>query len=155
MQRLAALAVTFAFSFQMASPLVLTAATPSRATLSGIVQGSSGQPLVNYRTQLRNVLTGLLVARTTSSAAGSFTFPGLNAATYMVEVVDSTGQVIGTSGVTPVAAGANVAVAVQAPNGVSTSGGINTAMLLTVLAGGLGVAALAYGLTRDEASPSR
>lgn len=155
MQRLAALAVTLAFSVHTASPLVRTAAAQSGATLSGIAQGSSGQPLVNYRTQLRNVLTGLLVAETTSSAAGSFTFTGLDAASYMVEVVDSTGQVIGTSGVTPVAAGATVAVAVQAPNGGSASAGVNTAVLLTVLAGSLGIAALAYGLTRDEASPSR
>jgi hypothetical protein len=57
--------------------------------------------------------------------------------------------------VTQVAPGANVAVAVQAAGGVGASGGgINMAVLLTVLAAGVGSAALVVGLQGDS-SPSR
>lgn len=156
MHRLAALAVAAVFSLHTASPFVTTAAAQNNATLSGIAQSSSGQALVNHQARLRNVLTGQVVGRTTSGAGGHFAFAGLSAASYVVEMVDLTGRIIGTSGVATVTPGANVAVAVQAAGGVAGSGaGINTAVLLTALAGGLGVTALAYGLTRDEASPSR
>jgi hypothetical protein len=156
MHRLPVLALTAVFTLHTASPLVTTAAAQANATLSGIAQSSSGQALVNYQAWLRNVLTAQIVGRTTSSAAGHFTFAGLSAASYVVEMVDTTGQIIGTSGVATVTPGANVAVAVQAASGAAgTGGGVNTALLLTALAGGLGVAAFAYGLTRDEASTSR
>jgi hypothetical protein len=126
-----------------------------QGTLSGTARDSSGQPLVNYTARLRDALSGRIVGETLSSQVGTFAFPGLNAASYVVEVVDRTGRVVGTSAVTKVASGSNAAVAVQAAGGLGGSAALNTGLLLTVLAASAGVAALVIGLNQEEASPSR
>lgn len=125
-----------------------------QGTLSGTARDSSGQPLVNYTARLRDALSGRVVGTTLSSQVGTFAFPGLNAASYVVEVVDRTGRVVGTSAVTKVVSGSNAAVAVQAAGGLGGSA-LNTGLLLTVLAASAGVAALVIGLNQEEASPSR
>jgi hypothetical protein len=149
MRRVAAAVLALTFALQ---GVPLDAAL--QGTLSGTARDSSGRPLVNYTTRLRDAMTGRVAGTTFSNQVGTFAFPGLKAASYVVEVVDRTGHVIGASAVTKVADGSNVAVAVQAAGGLGASA-LNTGLLLTVLAASAGVAALVVGLNQEEVSPSR
>jgi hypothetical protein len=152
MRRIGILALAFALTL-----VAVAAQAQSTGTLSGTAQSSNGQSLANYTVQLRNVQTGALVGSTTSNAAGSFTFDGLNPANYVVEIVNSAGQVVGTSAVTAVAAGAAVTVSVTAAAAASltTSGGVSTAVIITTVAAVAGVAGIVVAANNGEASPSR
>src|SRR3954469_22834722 len=111
--------VAIALSSSMFGSAALAAAAPRAqtevASLSGTASSSAGQTLANVTVQLRDVATGQLAGTTTSSATGAFSFGGLQAGTYTVEVVGATGQIIGSSAAVTVAAGATVTgVAVSA-----------------------------------------
>ena len=159
-------ACTLVSSLFVTAPLFATPG-PETASLSGSASGSSGETLPNVTVQLRNVQTGELAGTTTSSATGSFSFAGLPAGTYTVEVV-SAGQIIGTSAAVSVAAGAAVtgiavsataaAVAGAAAAGARTaaaSTGISTAVIITTIAAGAGIAGAVAVATNGNASPSR
>jgi hypothetical protein len=106
--------------------------------------------------QLRDVLTGELVGTTRCDRAGAFVFTNLNPGNYVVEVVNAQGDVIGTSAVSAVAAGATVAISVTAATAVAAAtGGISTAVILTTLAAAAGVAAVVVVTNRGQASASQ
>ena len=113
--------------------------------------------------------TGQLAGSTTSNAAGSFTFTGLNPANYVVEVVNQAGTIVGSSSAVAVTAGATVTVTVSttaaaaiagaggaaaaAGGGAATAAGVSTAVIVTTVAAAAGVAAaIAVAVT---GSPSR
>jgi len=102
----------------LGAPLSAAAAVKSPAqqggTLKGTAQGADKQPLPNYTVQVRNVANGQIAGTTTSTSAGSFSFGGLQAGNYVIEVVDAAGKVVGLSSSVAVAAGATVTVAVTA-----------------------------------------
>jgi hypothetical protein len=141
------------------------------ASLSGTASSSAGQTLANVTVQLRDVATGQLAGTTTSSATGAFSFGGLQAGTYTVEVVGATGQIVGTSAAISVTAGATVTgVAVSATaaavaagaaagaavaGGTAAAGGISTAVIVTTVAAAAGVAGAVAVATNGNASPSR
>jgi hypothetical protein len=154
MRRSAAALVAFAFALNtIPAPI---AVAQEMATLSGTAQNSSGRALARYTVQVRDAVSGDVVGSTLSNSAGSFTFTGLPPASYIVEVVDAAGQVVGTSAVTTVTAGANVAVAVQAAAIAGATGGFMTMpLLLTILGAAGGVSAWAVAENQEEASPSR
>jgi len=143
-------------------------AQSQEGSLSGTASSSTGQTLANVTVQLRNVATGQLAGTTTSTATGSFSFGGLQAGTYAVEVVNAAGQIIGTSGAISVAAGAVVtgvsvsatAAAVAAgaaagAGGAAAAGGISTAVIVTTVAAAAGVAGAVAVATSGNASPSK
>jgi hypothetical protein len=115
MRRFVAFALIFAVAL-VGAPLTAAAAkAPAQGgTLKGIAQGADKKPLPNYTVQVRNVANGQLAGTTTSTAAGSFSFEGLQAGSYVIEVVDATGKVVGLSSAISVAAGATVSVSVTA-----------------------------------------
>jgi len=78
----------------------------SSASVSGAASDNTGQVLANTGVQLRNVSTGQISGRTTTNAAGQFSFAGLAPGTYVVEVVNASGQIVGTSGSVVVGGGA-------------------------------------------------
>src|SRR3954469_6583969 len=140
------------------------------ASLSGTASSSAGQTLGNVTVQLRDVATGQLAGTTTSSATGAFSFGGLQAGTYAVEVVSATGQIVGTSAAISVTAGATVtgvavsataaavaggAAAAGAAAGAAASTGISTAVIITTVAAAAGVAGAVAVATNGNASPSR
>jgi carboxypeptidase family protein len=140
------------------------------ASLSGTASSSAGQTLANVTVQLRDVVTGQLAGTTTSSATGAFSFAGLQAGTYTVEVVSATGQIVGTSAAISVTAGATVtgvavsataaavaggAAAAGAAAGAAASTGISTAVIITTVAAAAGVAGAVAVATNGNASPSR
>jgi hypothetical protein len=159
----------------MVSALPVSAAgrPTGQAQATGAIQGtatsSTGQTLPNFTVQLRNLQTGQLAGSTTSNAAGSFSFTGLNPANYVVEVVNQAGTIVGSSSAVAVTAGATVTVTVTttaaaaiagaggtaagAGGGAATAAGVSTAVIVTTVAAAAGVAAaIAIAVT---GSPSR
>jgi hypothetical protein len=99
---------------------------------------------------------------TTTNAAGQFSFVGLNAGNYVVEVVNATGTVIATSTPTAVAAGSVATV------GVSVAGAVvagtaataapffgSTLGIAAVAAAGAAVGGVTVAASRPQASGSQ
>jgi Carboxypeptidase regulatory-like domain len=140
--------------------------TAASGSLSGTASSSSGQVMANTILHLRNLETGELAGATTSSAAGQFSFVGLNPGTYAVEVLNASGRIVGTSGsvaigdgaaVTGVSVTASAAVSASdasAASGVAAAAGHgSTAAIVGVAAAAAGVVGAAY--TGGTASPSQ
>lgn len=168
MRHIVAVSVSLALALQSAPMFAASAKKTAGATgvaglgqvgtgaLRGTARSSAGQTLGNYRVQLRNVATGQLAGSTTSDAAGVFSFTGLSPANYIVEILNGAGQIVGTSAVTAVAAGATASIAVSAATAtLTTPRRVNTALLLTTIAAGAGITAIIVAKNKDEASPSR
>jgi hypothetical protein len=171
MRRLTAFALAFGLTLS-GVPLV---AAPARAgqgqtaSLSGTATSSAGQTVANATVQLRNLATGQLAGTTTSSATGTFSFSGLPAGNYAVEVVNAAGQIIGTSASIAVAAGATItgvtvtataaaagaAAGAGAAGGGAASTGVSTALIITSIAAAGGIAGVVVAVNRSDASPSR
>lgn len=137
-----------------------------QGTLSGIAQNASNQVMSGVKVQLRNVDTGQLAGTTTSGANGGYEFTGLSQGNYVVEIVDATGKIIGTSASIAVAAGAVIsgvivsasaagAVAAAAAAGGLTAFFTSTGGLLVLAGAAVGVAAGVAAATGGDASPSR
>ena len=153
------------------------------ALLSGTATSSTGRAVGFVIVRLRSMETGRLLAVTTSSASGAFTFTPIGAGTYVVEVVSIAGQIAGTSAALSVAAGAVVtgvtvttvmpAAAVAAGGaaggaaagaaggaaGSTAAGGASflatTAGVVTTVAGNAAIAAVTLAEGKPEASPSK
>jgi|KBSMisStaDraftv2_1062788.scaffolds.fasta_scaffold590437_2 hypothetical protein len=158
MRRLLAVVVAFTLS---AAPLLQAAAgAQATASVAGMARSSAGQPMANSTVQLRNLTTGQLVGTTKSSASGAFNFAALPAGRYAVEVLNATGQIIGTSAALDVAVGAaisGVAVAAGATGAaaVGAGAGLSTAAIIGITAAAIGAGVAGYAVARDEASPSK
>jgi SdrD B-like protein len=132
---------------------------PTSASLSGTASDNTGQVRANTGVQLRNVSTGQLVGSTTTNAVGQFSFVGLTPGTYVVEVVNTAGQIVGTSGSVVISGGAartGVSVTTSAATKVAAATGFSshaTAIILSAAAAGVagGIAVAAGG----TASPSQ
>lgn len=139
------------------------AAQSQGASISGKAATASGQPMANGTPRLRNLDTGKLAASTTSSAAGGFSFNGIPAGNYVIELVDAKGQIIGTSAPIAVTPGATItgvtvtASAAATPGAIAgaAAGGIGTATTVAAVAAAAGIAGLVVATTRQTASPSR
>ena len=173
MRRIVALALASSLTLSTLSSAPLFAAQAA-ASLSGTATSSSGQSVANATVHLRNLANGQLAGSTTSSTAGSFSFAGLQAGSYAVEVVNAAGQIVGTSASIGVAAGAAVsgiavstsaalagAAAGGAAAGAAAAGagaataGISTAVIVTTAAAAAGVAGAVAIAKKGDASPSR
>lgn len=137
----------------------------SQATLSGVAITPMGQPVSNSIVQARNLLTGLIGGSSTTASTGQFAILGLNPGSYVVEIVDVAGQIIGTSSFISATAGTAVGVTVTATTGtlsaISTATGL-AATLSTAAAESVKTAATAAGfagvvapVATEIASPSR
>lgn len=85
-----------------------------QGALSGVAQNADKAPLPNFRVHVRNANTGELAGSTTSNQAGEFAFANLQPGSYVVEIVDAAGKVVGLSPSMTVAAGSTVTVTVGA-----------------------------------------
>ncbi len=90
-------------------PAGLFAAPPARQQttggLEGIAKDAQQQNLPGVRVQVRNA-NGQLVATGTTNSTGSFAFTGMPPGTYTIELLDAAGNIVGTSAVVTVTAGA-------------------------------------------------
>ena len=130
-----------------------TQAQAATGAINGTATSSTGQTLSNFTVQVRNLQTGQLMGTTTSNAAGSFSFAGLNPANYVIEVVNQAGAIVGSSSAISVAAGATVTVTVSATAAAAIAGaaagaaaaagsaaGISTLVIVTTVAAAAGIA---------------
>jgi hypothetical protein len=133
---------------------------PSSASLSGTASDNSGQVRANTGVQLRNVSTGQLVGSTTTNAVGQFSFVGLTPGTYVVEVLNTAGQIVGTSGSVAIRGGAaktGVSVTTSAATKVAAATGFSSHATAIIL-GAAAAAGVAGGIavaTGGTASPSQ
>jgi len=171
MRRLVAIALSSTLALQ-AAPLMAAALgaraaqAPATGAINGTAQSSTGQLLRNYTVQLRNLERGQIAGSTTSNAAGGFSFAGLSPANYMIEVVNSSGAIVGSSASIGVTAGSTTTVAVSAAAGAvagttaaaagtgAAAGGMSTAAIVTTVAAAAGIAGV-VGVSMHNSSPSR
>jgi hypothetical protein len=164
MRRLLSLVLSAAVLAPM--PLVAAAGQGATGQVAGTASNSSGQTMANTVVRLRNIGTNQLAGSTTSNAAGQFSFASLNPGNYVIEVVNSAGQVIGTSSTISLTAGAMAVtgVAVTASAGAAAAAGAaagagsffgTTAGLVTLGAVGAGAAVTGVVVHNSNASPSR
>lgn len=147
-----------------------TAATTG--AINGTAVTSSGQTLPNYMVRVRNLKTNAVVDTTTSNAAGAFSSAGLPPGTYVVEVVNEAGAIVGTSAPVTVVAGVTATVSVAATaltagaagagaagaaaaGGAAAGAGISTALVITAIAVAAGVAGVVVVAQGDDPSPVR
>jgi len=126
---------------------------PGTASITGTARAAAKATI-----RLRNLADGQLAGSTTANAAGQFSFVGLEAGNYVVEVVNAAGAVVASSAPIPVAAGAAVTVGVSAAAAVAAAGGSffgSTLGIVSVVAAGAAVGGVAVVATRPAASPSR
>jgi hypothetical protein len=144
---------------------LVASAAQGTGKISGTARNSQDQVLANVKVQLRNVDTGQLVATTRTASDGRFEFTGLNPGSYVVEIVDDSGKIIGLSPMTPLSSGGNVsglaivASASGALAGAAAAGGLAAFFAtkggILLLAGlGAGVTAGIIAATSDS-SPSK
>ena len=139
---------------------------PPEGSISGTASTSTGRTVAKATVRLRNLTTGQLSSTTVSDAGGSFSFSGLSASSYVVEVVNAAGGIVGTSASLVVAAGAQVtgvvvaasAAAVAGVGGAAvagaTAGGFftSTAGIVALAAAGAAVAGVTVAATSSTAS---
>jgi len=138
---------------------------PNQSAITGNVASPMGQPLPNTVVQARNLLTGQIVGSTRSTASGEFSINGLPAGSYILEIVDNDGQIIGTSPYIAAAAGATAAASIIATSGamsvVSSVTGLAATLTTTAaesvkfMAAAAGVAGVVTPPEVITASPSR
>ena len=128
----------------MLVPVTASARVPqATGTLNGVAQNAQGQALPQYTVRLRNTQTGQLAGSQTSNATGQFSFVGLNPSDYVVEIVNSTGNIVGTSTAVTVGAGSTVTISVSASALAAAEGA--AAGAAGAAAGGAGGAAAGDG----------
>lgn len=152
-----ALAVTLGLS-----PTVL-AAGQQVVTITGRAMSPDHEGLANATVRLRSVTSGQLQRVTTSGQGGNYEFPAVAPDTYIIELVDRNGRMLGTTEPFLVEAGtaATMSVVATSTSALAAAGsagfsflGLGPAMS-TVVLGAAGAAAIAGVVAmRPEASPS-
>ena len=146
------IAVVLASLLVFASTPLTFAAAQSTGTITGVAKASAGQPLGGHSVRVRSVRTGDVVATATTSANGSFVVANLDAGSYVVEIVDTAGRIVGTSAIANVVGGSIASLAVTAAS-TELVGGIATALVVTLIAAAaLGTAAIIVATTGETAS---
>ena len=146
-------------------PLTAAAAQAPAGQISGMARGSKGQSLANHTARLRNLDNGQIAASSTTNATGQFSFAGLSAGNYVVEVVDAAGSLVSTTSPISLTSAAMVATGVTATAATSTIASLVSSLgigsFFTSTAGIITAAAIAGGVTagvvstRPNASTSR
>jgi hypothetical protein len=142
------------------APALIAAPQAQNASVAGKATECTGQAIANAPAQLRDLTSGRTAGRTTTADDGTFTFTGVLAGRYVVEVLDGTQQVRATSSTVGVAAGAVITdVSVRQGNCAvaAAGGGLSTAAIFGIAAA---AATASIGgitmITNDsDASPSR
>jgi hypothetical protein len=174
MHRLIAFVLTAVIALPTQTLLAAGAGSGTVAGATGQISGQAfdltGRHLARATVRLRNMGTGLTFGGALSGAAGDFSFSGLRAGTYVVEVGNAAGQVIGTSRVIPltpvkmIATGIGVTAAADAEStaiGQSGAGSpagtffTSTLGIVVIAALAAGVSVGVYQATKSDASPSR
>ncbi len=151
MRRVAALILAVTLSIYWTPALL---AAPQTGAISGVAHTSGGAAAANQQARLRSVRTGGILMSTPTSSLGGFEFSNVAAGSYVVEIVDLAGKVVGISGVTTVSGGSTAVAAITVATPVA--GGAIAAPLIALLiaAGGAGAVGI-WAATKEDASPSK
>jgi hypothetical protein len=160
-----AISIGLAAMMFLGMPGSLVAAAAAGA-LSGTLSDAGGGRLSNANVRVRDASRASVVLETRTGAAGQFSALTIRPGIYIVEVLDSSGQVIGVSRTVPVIAGetstvALTAAAAQAPRTLSQAGfsifGLGQAASIGVAAAAVTAAAetTVAVATRPNPSPSQ
>jgi hypothetical protein len=137
----------------------------AQAQITGKVIGPGGNPIVDVTVRARDLLNGQIGGSTSTAGAGQFAV-NVNPGSYILEVVDAGGQIIGTGPFVSAAAGtavasATITVTSGALSALSSAGGL-VSTLTTAAAKSVTYAAAAAGVAGVvtpggvvTASPSR
>jgi hypothetical protein len=142
-----------------------TVLNPSQAYISGRVVTPNGNPIANATVRARNLINSQVGGSTSTASAGQFAL-NVNPGSYLLEVVDGGGQVVGTSAFISAAAGSaipaiTVTVTTGALSAVTTTAGLvstlgaTAARSVTYAAAAAGVAGVITPPQVITASPSR
>jgi hypothetical protein len=146
-----------------AKPKVSVQQGPTTGGLEGVAKNASQQNLPGMKVQVR-APNGQLVATGTTNAQGAFSFPGLNAGSYTIEIVDGAGNIVGTSASIAVTAGttSSIAVTATAAGALGAAGvgglgifGLGSLGTVAAIAGATALGTIAFKATRNDSSPSR
>jgi hypothetical protein len=142
------------------TPLIRAQVTSNRGNTNAVVAGqtldSTGAPLPFASIRIRNLDTGAIVQRSTSSYLGEFSFVVPGGSTYVVELVDKrTGQVLAVGPAVTVNAGEAVGVIVKLPAKLPTLAGFfgNAAGAILSAAAAAGITAVTA--TGDPVTPEQ
>jgi len=133
------------------------AGAKAAGTISGIAKTTAGEPLGGYTVRVRSVRTGELMTTTTTSMNGSFAAANLDPGSYVVEIVDRTGKLVGASTIATVIDGRTASVGIVAASTEHVGGALKKRGALLLILGGGGAAAIvgiAVAANGDEGSPS-
>jgi hypothetical protein len=133
-------------------------------TVAGKAKNSNGQNLAQTKVRIRNTSTGTIASELTTDGAGGFTGV-VPAGSYVVEIVDGAGNVIGLSPTISVVAGATASITVTASAigavaaGTAATGGfslfgLGTAATIGVLGAAAAGGYFAIKAVTGNASPS-
>ena len=149
-------AVLVALLVFASTPLTF-AATQSTGTITGVAKASAGQPLGGHSVRVRSIRTGDVVRTATTSANGSFVVANLDAGSYVVEIVDTAGRIVGTSAITTVVEGkiASLIVTAASTDLVGGQAAGTTLIVILAAAGAAAVIGIVIATTGDESSPSQ
>ena len=164
------------FAAAQAAPVVASAAqpqavvgstvlNPSQSLISGRVITPNGAPVTNAAVRARNLIDGQIGGQTMTAASGQFSL-NVTPGSYLIEVADAGGQVIGTSPFIAATAGTTLAgttvtVSAGALSAVTTTAGLvstlgtTVARSVTYAAAAAGVAGVVTPADVTTASPSR
>jgi hypothetical protein len=142
-----------------------TVANASQAHISGRVSSPGGGSITNTTVRARNLLSAQIDGSTVTASSGQFAM-NVNPGSYVLEVVDAGGQVVGTSSFISAAAGTTitattvtvstgVAGAVATTAGLVSTLGSTAARSVTYAAAAVGVAGFVTPAEMITASPSR
>ena len=134
--------------------------------LRGVARDAKGQNLAGSKVRIRHAGNGSVSAEATTDGSGAFSVPGLAPGNYMVEVLNTVGQVIGLSPAVEVGGGLTASVSITATAigtvasvGATAGGlsllGLGTAASLGVIAAAATAAVVGLKAAQKTASPSR
>ena len=133
----------------------------TQAQVQGTVVTPDGRPLPRTTVRARNINTGDIAGATMTTMQGHFTIT-LGPGSYLLEIVDGDGQIIGTSSLVSISEGTSVTVpTITATIGRSAGrvaallGGTTTRATIVSAAAAAGVAGVVMARDTSVASPSR
>jgi hypothetical protein len=156
MRRLISAVLIVAFAVLVNPTLVQAQQSTATARIVGVAKDDLGNVLPNHTVHLRDA-AGKIVQTVKTAADGSFSFSGLAAAEYTVQIAAANGTIIGTSAAVTAVAGSTTTIAVTASAlALSVAGaGMSTALIATLI-GGAAVTATVVGVALNgSSSPSR
>src|SRR5262245_37103891 len=158
------MSVALSLALMLSVVPTVSAAAVSAGRISGLARTLDGRYLGGQLARLRSLDIGHVADVTTTSTVGEFSFRGLTAGSYVVELISTSGYVVATSApvvlttrrMTAEGVTATAPVTATQAQQAGTAGGFwtSTAGIITIAAIAAGVIAGVVVATNDE-SPSQ